>query len=218
MPRNLLLLSLALVVPTAALAQTRYEVTPFVGARLGGAFRAAEQDLALDVKSSLGGGVLFDYALNDAMQLEFSWSRQSSDVEVFDVSPSPGGGDGTEETPVPGELPKFPIRINYFHGSFLYGGGPRVFRPYVLAGVGMARLNPDVEGVSTTSKFSFSLGTGFKSFFTDRFGFRFDARAFGTRAGGRQEDIACGVFGCVSFETASTFWQGQLVGGLIIAF
>ena len=30
--------------------------------------------------------------------------------------------------------------------------------------------------------------------------------------------LACGVFGCVTFTTASTFWQSHLVGAIMIGF
>lgn len=215
--RRTLLLACLLSTPVTAMAQNRFELTPFAGLRSGGSFRAPERDLALDVQSSLGGGVIFDYVLNDTMQIELLWSHQSSDLDIVDVSPVPGDGS---ETPPDGteDFPSIGIGVDYFHGAFVYGGGSPVFRPYVLIGAGVARLSPDLPDVSSTSKFSFSVGTGFKSFFTERFGLRVDARAFGTRAGDQREDVACGVFGCVSFETAATFWQGQVVGGFIVAF
>lgn len=214
MRRNVLI-SLLLLVPATAFGQTRFEVTPFIGVRTGGAFRAVEQDIALKAKPSFGGGVMFDYRLNETMALEFLWSHQSTDVELLDVSAVPGA-DAVENPP--SESPTFGIGVDYFHGDFVYGGGPTIFHPYVLIGGGVARLNPDVSAAPATSKFSFSVGTGFRSYFTERLGLRVDARAFGTRIGDKQEDVACGVFGCVSFERASTFWQGQIVGGLVIAF
>ncbi len=39
-----------------------------------------------------------------------------------------------------------------------------------------------------------------------------------SRAGDTQEDLACGVFGCVSFERTSTFWQSHFVGAVMIRF
>ena len=71
---------------------------------------------------------------------------------------------------------------------------------------------------SSVTKFSFSIGAGINAYLTERIGVRFDARAFGTRTGDRQEDFACGVFGCVTFERLSTFWQSHFVGALIIRF
>jgi hypothetical protein len=112
----------------------------------------------------------------------------------------------------------FDIRVDYFHGAFVYGGGPRSFQPYIAVGAGMSVFDPDVAAASTLRRFSFSLGTGFKSFFNDTVGIRFDARAFGTRIGDKREDVTCDIYGCVTFESAATFWQGQVVGGVIFAF
>ncbi len=112
----------------------------------------------------------------------------------------------------------FDVTTNYFHGGILYGGGGRRFHPYVAAGVGLNHLLPDASVASSVTKFSFSLALGFKSYINDRIGFRFDVRGLGTRGGGKQEDISCGVFGCASFKTASTFWQANYVGGVIIGF
>ena len=75
-----------------------------------------------------------------------------------------------------------------------------------------------VFAASSVTKFSFSIGAGINAYLTERIGVRFDARAFGTRTGDRQEDFACGVFGCVTFERLSTFWQSHFVGALIIRF
>ena len=73
-----------------------------------------------------------------------------------------------------------------------------------------------VFAASSVTKFSFSIGAGINAYLTERIGVRFDARAFGTRTGDRQEDFACGVFGCVTFERLSTFWQSHFVGALTL--
>ena len=114
--------------------------------------------------------------------------------------------------------PLFDLGIDYFHGGIRFDGGNEKYTPYVGAGFGVTRFNPDVADASGVSKFSFSLAAGINAYLTERIGVRFDARAFATRTGDRQEDLACGVFGCVTFERASTFWQSHFVGALIIRF
>jgi len=112
----------------------------------------------------------------------------------------------------------FDLGIDYFHGGVRFDGGNETYTPYVAVGLGMARFNPDAAMAPNVNKFSFSIGAGVNAYLTDRIGVRFDARAFGTRTGDSQEDFACGVFGCVTFERASTFWQSHFVGALIIKF
>jgi hypothetical protein len=191
---------------------SRFLVVPLVGVRSGGSFTAVEQELALEVNSSLGFGLIFDYKLTRTSRLEFLWSSQRSDFDVISVAPVGAPGEP------PAETPQFDIGINYFHGAYVYGGGTPRFQPYVAVGAGLATFCPAVADSSVQTKFSFSLGTGFRSFLTERIGVLIDARAFGTRIGDRREDVTCGVFGCVSFETAATFWQGQLLLGLVVAF
>jgi hypothetical protein len=191
----------------------RFLVAPFIGFRSGGSFTAIDLQLSLSVNSSAAFGAIFDYRLNDTSKVEFIWSRQTTDLTPISVAPVPPG-----ETAPPIESPPFDVRVQYFHGAYVYGGGPPRFQPYVAVGAGIATFSSDDSGVEGRTKFSFSIGTGFRSFLTERVGVLVDARAFGTRAGDDREDIMCGVFGCVSFETGATFWQGQVVGGVVFAF
>jgi hypothetical protein len=199
---------------TPAQSPYRFLVGPFFGLRTGGTFRAIEQELSLSVNPSAGFGLLFDYRLTRTSRVEFIWSSQRTDFDAISTAPVPDG-----DTPAPpDDAPQFDIGINYFHGAYVYGGGPPRFQPYVAIGAGVASFCPVGVDAPVSTKFSFSLGTGFRSFVTERIGILFDARAFGTRAGDQREDIQCSVFGCVSFEAASTFWQGHLVGGVVFAF
>lgn len=199
--------------PEAPLSDTsRFLVVPLIGLRSGGSFSAVERELALEVNSSAGFGLIFDYKLTRTSRVEFLWSSQRSDFTAVSVVPI------DDPTAPPAESPQFDLGINYFHGAYVYGGGPPRFQPYVAVGAGVASFCPVVSGASVSTKFSFSLGTGFRSFLTERIGILFDARAFGTRIGEDRQDISCGVFGCVTFETGATFWQGQLLAGLVVAF
>jgi hypothetical protein len=199
---------------TPAQSPYRFLAGPFLGLRTGGTFTALEQQVSLSVNPSLGFGLIFDYQLTRTSKVEFMWSRQKTDFDATSIAPVPEG----EEPPLI-DVSDFSVGINYFHGAYVYGGGPPRFQPYVAVGAGVARFSPfGVEDETSRTKFSFSLGTGFRSFVTERIGILVDARAFGTRAGDQREDIACTVFGCVSFETAATFWQGHVVGGVVFAF
>ena len=125
------------------------------------------------------------------------------------------------EVPIEPEVPDgelFDLGIDYLHGGVRFDSGNEKYTPFVAAGLGMTRFNPDVAGASSTSKFSFSLGAGINAYLTERLGVRFEGRAFGTPTGDSQEDLACGVFGCVSFTTKPRFWQSHFVGALIIRF
>lgn len=194
----------------AALAQNKIELSPFLGVRSAGSFRGDNQLTTFTMSSSPTFGTFFNYPLAGNVQFEALWSHQSSHVILKATS--------LEDPTNPQETDLFDTSINYFHGGILLGGGNETWEPYVALGAGATRFSPDAPDSSSLTKFSFSVGTGLKAYLGERVSFRFDARAFGTRAGDSQEDLACGVFGCVSFERASTFWQSHFVGAVMIRF
>ena len=194
----------------AALAQNKIELSPFLGVRSAGSFRGDNQLTSFTMSSSPTFGTFFNYPLAGNLQFEALWSHQSSHVILKATS--------LEDPTNPQETDLFDTSINYFHGGILLGGGNETWEPYVALGAGATRFSPDAPDSSSLTKFSFSVGTGLKAYLGERVSFRFDARAFGTRGGDSQEDLACGVFGCVSFERASTFWQSHFVGAVMIRF
>ena len=208
--RSLAFMLVLAVSTPAALAQHKIELSPFLGIRSAGSFRGENQLITFDVSSSPTFGTFFNFPLVGNLQFEALWSDQSSKVVQKETN--------IQDPPNPTETDLFDTRITYFHGGILYGGGNETWEPYVALGTGATRFSPDVPDSSSVTKFSFSVGAGLKAYLGERVSFRFDARAFGTRAGDRQEDLACGVFGCVSFERASTFWQSHLVGAVMLRF
>lgn len=210
-------LAVLALLPVAALAQSKFEISPFAGVRSAGSFRPppdahmpALQAVTFDVSSAPTFGTFFNYDLVGNLELEVLWGHQSSNVVEKRAN--------VQDPQNPTETELFDISINYFQGGLLYSGGNETFDPYIAVGFGSARLSADGAEASSVSKFSFSIGGGLKGYLSDRVGFRFDARAFGTRAGDRREDVACGVFGCASFTVASTFWQSHFVGAVMIRF
>ncbi|HSF16677.1 MAG TPA: outer membrane beta-barrel protein [Vicinamibacteria bacterium] len=199
-------------------AQPAIEITPFYGLRANGAFRTGQgtDNVILEVKDSGSYGVFFDYGLTEFLKLDVLWTHQSSTV-LQGETPTVGPPAENLSAPASSGEPLFDVGIDYVHAGVLYGGGNESFSAYAAGGAGVGFFNPDVADASSVTKFSFSLGAGFRSKFNRRFGFRFDARVFGTRAGDREQDFACGIFGCTSFESASTFWQTHFVGGLIFS-
>jgi len=168
------------------------------------------QLITFDVSSAPTFGTFVDFHLAGNAELEFLWGHQSANVVQKEAN--------VKDPSNPKETELFDMSVDYFHGGILYSGGNEKWDPYVAGGLGVSRFNPDSTEAMNTTKFSFSVGGGLKVRFSERVGFRFDARAFGTRAGERQEDLACGVFGCVSFTRASTFWQSHFVGAVVIGF
>ncbi len=210
-------LPLIAVLAPAAFAQHKFEISPYAGVRTAGGFRGEDQLVSYNVLSAPTFGVFADFMVTGQLAIEFLWGHEGSTV---DKRTTVLAGNVTTP-PVAPEVPDgelFDLGIDYFHGGVRFDGGNEKYTPYIAAGAGATRFSPDATDAPSVTKFSFSIGTGINAYLTDRIGVRFDARAFGTRTGDRQEDFACGVFGCVTFERASTFWQSHFVGALIIRF
>lgn len=215
-------LMLTAVLAPAALAQQKFEISPYAGIRTAGSFRGDNQLVSFNVQSAPTFGVFADYMVTRQLAVEFLWGHEGSTVEkrIASIEATPLGTDGDQPRMLSedGDEELFGLGIDYFHGGIRYDGGNEKYTPYVAVGAGTTRFSPDAADASGANKFSFSIGAGINAYLTDRIGVRFDARAFGTRTGDAQEDLACGVFGCVTFERASTFWQSHFVGALIIRF
>ena len=210
-------LTLIAVLAPAAFAQHKFEISPYGGVRTAGSFRGEDQLVSYNVQSAPTFGVFADFMVTRQLAIEFLWGHESSTV---DKKTAVLGGD-VPTPPIEPEVPDgelFDLGIDYFHGGVRFDGGNEKYTPYIAAGAGATRFSPDAAMASSVTKFSFSIGAGINAYLTERIGVRFDARAFGTPIGDRQEDFACGVFGCVTFERESTFWQSHFVGALIIRF
>lgn len=210
--------TLMAIVAPGAFAQTKFELSPFAGIRTAGSFRGEDQLVSFNVQSAPTFGLFADYLVTRQLALEFIWAHEGSTVDKKSASlNSSPPAETLPEPEVPdGEL--FDLGVDYFQGGVRFDGGNEKYTPYVAVAGGLSRFSPDVSGASAANKFGFSVGAGILAKLTDRIGVRFDARAFGTRGGERQEDLACGVFGCVSFTSASTFWQSHFIGAVVIRF
>jgi len=194
--------------------ESKFEISPFFGLRTAGSFRPETDEPSPDLEfityrmsSAPTFGAFFDYNFTNNIAAEALWTYQGSKV-VQETATLDGSVVPDEDL--------FDMSINYLHGGIRYSGGNEKYDPFVAAGVGVATFSPD--GGDSFSKFSFTIGTGLIANINERIAIRAEARAFGTRAGDRQEDINCGVFGCVSFTRASTFWQSHFVGAVVFRF
>ena len=214
-------LTLTAVLAPAALAQQKFEISPYAGIRTAGSFRGEDQLISYNVPSAPTFGVFADYMVTRQLAIEFLWGHEGSTVDKKSTTLNPSPTDDGAAVLLPDEVPDgelFDIGIDYFHGGIRYDGGNEKYTPFVALGAGMTRFNPDVADAPSANKFSFSLGAGINAYLTERIGVRFEGRAFGTPSGERQEDLACGVFGCVTFTTAPRFWQSHFVGAVMIRF
>ena len=83
--------------------------------------------------------------------------------------------------------------------------------------LGATRWIPGLDGYSSDLRFTGGIGLGAKAFFSKNVGLRFEARGFYTLVksdGG----MACANGTCLFAFSGSGLWQGDVGGGLILAF
>jgi opacity protein-like surface antigen len=183
---------------------TRFEVTPFVGFRMGGSFKVdgSDQDADLDDHGS------FALALNlrrdEESQYELYYSRQETHLEPD----SPLGPLG--------------IDVEYLHlGGTLDVNDELLLKPYVVGGLGLTRLTPEPGRVSDNTRFSVSLGAGFRVPVSQHFSVRLEARGFLTFVD-TDSSVFCSSSSAGGFcsirSSGSTFIQYELLAGAAFAF
>ena len=183
-----------------------WEVTPFVGYRMGGDF-----DLSgtTSNKTDLDGHNAFGFAVNlypadDSGSYELFYSRQQTSL----ASNSP--------------LAPFDLNVEYLHvGGTLVVNDELPVVPYIAGGLGLTRFNPRTGPGTDDTRFSFSLAAGVKMPVSKHFGVRLEARGYLTMVN------SDGAFFCSSGPQggvcaiqvkSDTFIQYELLAGAVFAF
>jgi hypothetical protein len=207
--RYALIAALLLIVPSVALAQTRFEVTPYVGWRDGNDVRD-KSGLAVQFDSGVAYGFIVDVAITRNLYAEFTFSyRDTHGRFVFPPAVDPFTPTGTFE---------FDGTLNYYQGGIVYHfeTGQPAFRPFLFASFGAARLS--TEGASS-SNMSGTVGGGIKFMFSNNVGVRGEYRLFVTDTDFVGRGNWCNWWGyCYSVLTTQYLYQSQLSAGLIIGF
>jgi opacity protein-like surface antigen len=184
-----------------------WEVTPFIGYRMGGDFdlegSPAASKVDLDDHGSFGLAVNL-FAGDKSESYELFYSRQEASV--------------TKRSP----LAPFDLNVEYLHlGGTLAVNDELPIKPYIVGGLGLTRFSPKTGSGGDDSRFSLSLGGGLKLPVTRNFGVRLEARGYVTFV---NSDSA---FLCVSDSQGGScavrvrgdsFIQYELLAGAAFAF
>ncbi len=191
----------------AGLSQVGYaaniEITPFYGYRFGGEFEDADTGEEFDIdESSCWGGIL-DFRLNEMTQLEFYFSRQETELKsdngLFD------------------EATLFDLDVDYYHIGGTYTFLPGRWQPFVVGTLGATRIDPDVSGTDSLTRFSLGLGGGVRFFPTEHLGLYLAGRCLLTFLEG--DTVIRSEFGRATVQVDSDgLWQAELQAGLVFAF
>jgi opacity protein-like surface antigen len=189
-------------------AQQRVEIQPFFGGRFGGGFDVSAPTFGggfrlaeVDFESGPAYGFTAGVFVSQMIQLEFLLSRQDTGIEIDGVKIS----DASH---------------TQYHGNVLFhflDEDSRV-RPYILIGMGASTVSPDLAGNHDVTKFSYGLGGGVKTYFSDHVGMRFQARLAPTYVT-TEPAIFCDVFGfCWAVDAAVYSYQTEATVGVSFRF
>jgi hypothetical protein len=202
----LLLLVLFLVLPAPiTTAETKLEITPFWGYRLGGDFQDLASGAEIDIEESSSYGIILDIPLSGEGQLEILWSRQETELD--------SGGFLTTN-------PLFNIDLDYLHvgGVYNWGYDDDKVRPFLLGSLGVTLFRPEPDELGSETQFSAGIGGGVKLFAGENIGFRFEGRGYTTFLNTDADAIFCGPGGCFIGVSSDILWQFEARVGLILAF
>ena len=143
----------------------RFELTPFVGYRVGGSFEDSATGESVDLDENASYGLTFNIVEKANTQYEFGWSHQDTSVDLTDTNGNPTSLD---------------LDIDFFQigGTYLWEGN--LARPYMVATIGAAHYRSHAEVSESDTYFAFSIGGGWKFWPTRRFGLRLEGRFYGT--------------------------------------
>jgi len=138
----------------------QFEVTSFIGYRVGGDFRLVNSGQPVNVADHASLALAFDVLSPDRTQYELFYDRQSTAL--------------SGEVPVPTA-----VKVEYLHigGLVALDESPHV-RPYLAGGLGVTRLTPNSVLGSDDTRFSISLALGLRVPASQHFSLRLEGRGF----------------------------------------
>lgn len=201
---------LLLAGPVTVLAEMpSFELTPFIGARMGGGFDV-EDDVtgatsSVDLDSGTSYGIDLGLYRNEVGFYELLYSTQETSLD--------------SDVPALGDVD---VRVDYLQigGTAFFDQGQR-WLPYLSMTLGAAMLEPKQGNYDSETKFAMSLGGGLRFPLSDHVAATLGLRAYVTFLSS-DTDLFCASTGenagCLVRSSGTTFWQGEGQLGLTVRF
>ena len=203
--RVLFCLLILMTISSAQLVHAqKVEITPHIGYRFGGGMDDYLTGQTYDFNDSESYGVTFNYTLGlmGDTQLDFSWSRQDTDMDVFKL----------------GSYEDFDMTIDQWQvGGLKQWHEGETVRPFLLGSLGATHFSPEGSELSSVTRFAFALGGGVKILPGRHVGVRFQGKLYGTYGSGSAGAL-CGPPGCAFGFSGNFMWQAEFSVGLILGF
>jgi hypothetical protein len=190
----------------------RFEITPIAGYQWGGSFDTQGNGTfpagELQLKGSFAWGGILSFLAYGNSAVELSYLRQDTDIEFDPV----GGGTTTN-------LGGFSMNYIQIGGRQHFGRPDALLKPFVNVSLGINVLDPAAEGIDSATRFSWGLGGGAQYMFASgRAGLRSDIKFWATPVPSGEYGTWCDFYGCFVAEGTAWVTQGQVTGGLVLAF
>jgi len=193
---------------TSAAAQN-FEITPYVGGQINGGYDLSTTLFnRIEVANGVNYGVTAGYLLGEHYGIEFQWNRNSAETR--------GQAGGIPSAKL------FSLNQDQYMGNFLFHFTSREakVRPFFLFGLGANSLDPNVSGVSGSTRFTYALGGGAKYNLSRHFGLRGQMRwaptYLTTTNGGYWCDPVWG--GCWAVGNSHYLHEFDITGGITLRF
>jgi len=192
------LLALVAALGAAEARAQAVQITPFAGWAFGGAVSDPVLSETHSFEAALDYGGTISFPVSEGWRFELLYSRQPTRL---------GEGLG----------PSFDVRIERYLAGFQEETGKGRARWFGTASLGATRFVPEVAGLDSETRFGAAFGLGVKAFATRNLGLRLEARALYTLVSG-SGGVFCSSGTCLFAFSGSSLWQGDVSGGLILAF
>jgi opacity protein-like surface antigen len=191
-----------ILAPPDAVAEG-FQITPFLGYRMGGQFEEAGTGVELDIAEEESYGIVIDMDVSPGKQYEFLYSYQSSRLT--------SGG-----TVDPNALTD--MDVEYFHigGRNYWDHGAA--RTFLVGSVGATHFDLHVPNLSAETRFSISAGGGVELAVSERVGVRLEGRGFATFFDNEGAFFCDSSSGCVILVSTDVFVQFEVGAGLTFKF
>ncbi len=183
------------------------EITPLLGYRGGGEFIDTDTGQKHTINSSEIYGLIIGFPYQRGEQIEIYYSHQSSDLNSVNID-IPAVTTGNTD---------IPLSIDYLH----IGGTTPIYdeenlKTFLSGGLGFTYLSPDLRGLQSDLRASFSIGIGLKWPVTKNMALRLETRGLATLFNSNAALFCNG--GCSLTVNGSLFFQAEVFAGLAVRF
>ena len=162
------LLSAVLLHPGSANAQDgwRFELTPFIGYRMGGELDAEDNEFDIELDDSVSAGLLLNWQHRENTEWEIHYSRQDSVARIRNRTSN--------------EINRVDFDAHSLQLGGIYSFDGNRLVPYLAMTLGGSYVRTSGDQTESDTFFSGSLGLGVRYAMSERVGLRLEARAYGT--------------------------------------